>query len=71
MPDISWCIFGSARHDNLFDTLYSLVALLKSGEWEAYRQIFIGAMLLVEGTHERLTLRLNTSCLKGLLLLAL
>lgn len=38
----------SARHDNLFDTLYSLVALLKSGEWEAYRQIFIGAMLLVE-----------------------
>lgn len=38
----------SARHDGLFDTLYSLVALLKSGEWETYRQLFIGAMLLVE-----------------------
>jgi hypothetical protein len=46
------CVLGSARHDGLFDTLYSLVALLKSGEWETYRQLFIGAMLLVEGTSE-------------------
>ncbi|KAG0625577.1 hypothetical protein M758_2G066000 [Ceratodon purpureus] len=38
----------SARHDGLFDTLYSLVVLLKSGEWETYRQLFIGAMFLVE-----------------------
>lgn len=45
-----WCVLGSARHDGLFDTLYTLVALLKSGEWETYRQLFIGAMLLVEGT---------------------
>lgn len=51
----SYCILGSARHGGLFDTLYSLVALLKSGEWEIYRQLFIGAMLLVEGTSEEAT----------------
>ena len=51
----SFCILCSARHDGLFDTLYSLVVLLKSGEWETYRQLFIGAMFLVEGICEEAT----------------
>ena len=51
----SWCFLCSSLHDSLFDTLYSLVALLKSGELETYRQLFIGAMLLVEGISEEVT----------------
>lgn len=47
---------GSARHGGLFDALYSLVALLKSGEWDTYRTFFVGAMFLVEGTLDEATL---------------
>lgn len=52
----SWCIWGSARHGGLYDSLCSLVALLKSGEWDTYRIFFVGAMFLVEGTNGESTL---------------
>ena len=42
-------VIGSTQHGGLFDTLCSMVKLLRSGEWEIYREVFIGAMLLVEG----------------------
>lgn len=47
---------GSARHGGLFDALYALVSLLKSGEWETYRFFFVGAMFLVEGRNGALSL---------------
>lgn len=33
----------------IFDTIGSLLALLRGGDRDAYRQFFVDAMLLVEG----------------------
>lgn len=41
----------SSRHGVIFETVASLLSLLRTGEREAYRQFFLDAMLLVEGMY--------------------
>lgn len=38
-----------SRHGVIFETVGSLLSLLRTGERDAYRQFFIDAMLVVEG----------------------
>ncbi len=40
---------GSVQHSGLFDTLWSLLTLLRSGDRDIFCQIFTSAMMLVEG----------------------
>ena len=39
----------SSRHGVIFETIGSLLSLLRSGSREAYRQFFVDAMVVVEG----------------------
>jgi serine/threonine-protein kinase ATR len=39
----------SLRHGVIFETIGSLLSLLRSGARDAYRQFFVDSMLVVEG----------------------
>lgn len=39
----------SSRHGVIFETIGSLLSLLRGGSREAYRQFFVDAMVVVEG----------------------
>lgn len=42
-------IYVSSRHGVIFETVGSLLSLLRTGEREAYRQFFLDAMEVIEG----------------------
>lgn len=43
-------LYPSNRHGLIFDTVSSLLSLLRVGDRDAYRQFFLDGMLAVEGT---------------------
>lgn len=45
-----FCLSFRVRHGIIFDTISSLLTLLRSGDREAYRQVFLDAMVAVEGS---------------------
>lgn len=42
-------LYPSNRHGLIFDTVSSLLSLLRVGDLDAYRQFFLDGMLAVEG----------------------
>lgn len=53
-------LFNSrARHGVIFETVGSLLSLLRTGARDAFRQFFLDAMSVVEGKQERNFMRLS------------
>lgn len=49
------CASFSSRHGIIFETLGSLLSLLRTGDRDAYRQFFEDVMSGVEGTNHKHT----------------
>lgn len=49
LPGLCGIFYFSFRHGVIFETIGSLLSLLRTGARDAYRQFFVDSMLVVEG----------------------
>lgn len=53
LPVLRNNLFIRSRHGVIFETVGSLLSLLRTGDRDAYRQFFMDTLLLTEGTREK------------------